>query len=204
MASADGGEQEPGGSQLAVPDGPQLPGGGQQMPQDEFDPFPHDGGQQEPGGSPLAVPDGLQVPGGGQQMSQDGQLAVPDGQLAVQMPERLTIGTKKAFEKNDPFPYEKKQIGSETIYVCTKGGEWTRTNEVLVLRCLTGTWTAFDSAVSADGLTLQCRQPVFRCLATDITQPGWHKWETNYNANPNGAGLAVDWQGTLCAETRLS
>ena len=86
MASADGGEQEPGGSQLAVPDGPQVPGGGQQMPQDEFDPFPHDGGQQEPGGSPLAVP--------------DGQLAVPDGQLAVQMPERLTIGTKKAFEKN--------------------------------------------------------------------------------------------------------
>ena len=89
------------------------------MPQDEFEPFPHDGGQQEPGGSPLAVP--------------DGQLAVPDGQLAVQMPERLTIGTKKAFENNYPFPYEKKQIGSETIYVCTKGSEWARTNEVLVL-----------------------------------------------------------------------
>ena len=85
---------------------------------------------------------GEQVPGGGQQM-----------------PERLTIGTKKAFEKNYPFPYEKKQIGSETIYVCTKGSEWARTNEVLVLRCETGTWTAFDSAVSANGLTLRCRQP---------------------------------------------
>ena len=72
------------------------------MPQDAFDPFPHDGGQQEPGGSQLAVPDGPQVPGGGQQM-----------------PERLTIGTKKEFEKNYPFPYEKKQIGSETMYVCT-------------------------------------------------------------------------------------
>ena len=80
-----------------------------------------DGGHQESGGSPLAVPDGLQVPGGDQQMPQDGQLAVPDGQLAVQMPERLTIGTKKAFDKNYPFPYEKKQIGPETIYVCTKG-----------------------------------------------------------------------------------
>ena len=163
MASADGGQQEPGGSQLAVPDGPQVPGGGQQMPQDAFDPFPHDGGQQEPGGSPLAV---------------------PDGQLAVQMPERLTIGTKKAFEKNYPFPYEKKQIGSETIYVCTKGSEWARTNEVLVLRCVTGTWTAFDSDVSADGLTLQCRQPVFRCLAADITQPGWRTVKFNYAAKP--------------------
>ena len=120
-----------------------------------------------------------------------------------QMPERLTIGTQNAFEKNYPFPYEKKQIGSETIYVCTKGSEWARSNEVLVLRCEEETWTAFDSAVSADGLTLQCRQPVFRCLATDITQPGWHEWETNYAANPNDAGLSVDWQGALWAETRV-
>ena len=139
----------------------------------------------------------------GQLAVPDGQLAVPDGQLAVQMPEHLTIGRKKAFEKNYPFPYEKKQIGSETLYVCTKGSEWARTNEVLVLRCVTGTWTAFDSAVSADGLTLQCRQPVFRCPATDITQPGWHTWQTNYAASPNDAGLAVDWQGALWAETRV-
>ena len=123
------------------------------------------------------------------------------------MPEHLTIGTKKAFENNYPFPYEKTQIGSETIYVCTKGSQWARTSEVLVLRCVTdcqgtgtcpGTWTAFDSAVSADGSTLQCRQPVFRCLAEDITQPGWHKWETNHAAEPNDTGLAVDWQGALC------
>ena len=137
-----------------------------------------DGGQQEPGGSQLAVPDGPQVPGGGQQM-----------------PEHLTIGTKKAFENNYPFRYERKQIGSETIYVCTKGSEWARTNEVLVLRCETGTWTAFDSAVSANGSTRQRCQPVCRCLAADITQPGWHTWETNYDANSNDAGLVVDWQG---------
>ena len=129
-------------------------------------------------------------------------------QLAVPMPEHLTIGTKKAFENNYSFPYAKKQIGSETIYVCCKGSQWARTGEILVLRRGTdvdypGTWTAFDSDFSADGSTLQCRQAVFRCLATDITQPGWHKWETNYNANPNGAGLAVDWQGALWAETRV-
>ena len=147
-------------------------------------------------GSPLAVPEGS-------------ELAVPGGsQLAVPMPEHLTIGTKKAFDNNYPFPYKQRQIGSEQIYVCTKGSQWARTGEVLVLRRGTdvdypGTWTAFDSDVSADGSTLQCRQPVFRCLATDITQPGWHKWETNYNANANGAGLAVDWQGALWAETRV-
>ena len=39
--------------------------------------------------------------------------------------------------------------------------------------------------------------------ATDITQPGWHSWQTNYAADPNGAGLAVDWQGALWAETRV-
>ena len=96
MASADGGQQEPGGSQLAVPDGPQ------------------DGGQQQRGGSIVAVPDCPQVLGGGQQM-----------------PERLTIGTNKAFENNYPSRTGRKR---------------------------SGTWTAFDSAVSVDGLTLQCRE----------------------------------------------
>ena len=47
-----------------------------------------DGGQQEPGGSQLAVSDGPQVRSGGQEM-----------------PECFTFGTKKAFEKNYPFPY---------------------------------------------------------------------------------------------------
>ena len=49
------------------------------------------------------------------------------------MPERLTIGTKKAFEGNYAFPYEKRQIDAETIYVCNKGSEWARANEVLIL-----------------------------------------------------------------------
>ena len=151
-----------------------------------------DGGQQEPGGSQLAVPDGPQVPGGGQQM-----------------PERLTIGTKKAFEKNYAFQYEKIKIGAETVYVCMKGSNWARAGEVLVLRRETkedgspGPWTAFDSAVGANGSTLYCRQPVFRCLATDITQPGVHSWETNHAANSTDASFEVDWQGTLGAETRV-
>ena len=119
------------------------------------------------------------------------------------MPERLTIGTKNAFARNYAFPYVKKQIGTETIYVCAKGSDEARSDEVLVLRCEGGTWTAFDGAVSADGLTLQCRHAVFRCLDTDITQPGWYQWQINYAADPNDAGLAVDWQGALWAETRV-
>ena len=131
--------------------------------------------------------------------SGDGCQQEPGG--SRQMPERLTIDLQVL--NWNAFPYEKRQIGAETIYVCSKGSEWARTNEVLVLRCVTGIWTAFDSDVSADGLTLQCRQAVFRCLATDITQPGWHNWQTNYAASPNNAGLAVDWHGALCAETRV-
>ena len=135
-----------------------------------------------------------------QQEARGSQLAVPDGR---QMPEHLIIGTRKAFEKNYPFEYQKKEIDSETVYICTKGSEWAHINEVLVLRCEMGIWTAVDSEVSADGMTLQCRQPVFRCLATDITEPGWHTWETNHAATPDSAGSEVDWQGALWAETRV-
>ena len=120
------------------------------------------------------------------------------------MPERLIIGTPEAFERDYAFLYERKQIRSETIYVCTKGSDWARSNEVLVLRCENGTWTAFDGCLSADGLTLLCRQPVFRCIATDITKPGWYEWQTNLTADANNqAGLEVDWHGLLWAETRL-
>ena len=117
--------------------------------------------------------------------------------------ESLTIGTKKAFDNDYPFPYEKRQIAGETIYVCNKGSDWSRRNEVLLLRCEEGTWIAYDGAISADLKKKLCRQPVFRCLATDITQPGWHEWQMNYNAGPDDAGLAADWQGALWAETRV-
>ena len=104
----------------------------------------------------------------------------------------------------------KKQVGPETIYVCTKGSAWARANEILVLRhvhelprdegvCI---WTAFDGAVSADGSTLQCRQAVFRCLETDITRKGWHNWQTNQAANSGQIWREVDWAGELWAETR--
>ena len=118
------------------------------------------------------------------------------------MPKRLTIGTQKAFENDEPFSYVKEQIGSETIYVCTKGSKWAHGNDVLVLRCENGTWTAFDSAISANGSTLYCLRPVFRCLTSDVTQQGWHLWQTNCATSPMNIGYDVDWRGPLLAETR--
>ena len=119
------------------------------------------------------------------------------------LPPRLTIGTANAFAGGYAFSYTKEVIASETIYVCTKGSQWCLPNEVLVLRCANGTWTAYDTAVNAHGDTLQCRQAVFRCQATNITQPGWYQWETNFAADREGAGLEFDWQGALWAETRV-
>ena len=127
---------------------------------------------------------------------------VTDG--AQQMPERLTILITEGFKKNYAFAYLKIYIASEITFVCYMGSPWARRNEILVLRkCETGPWIAYDGALGADGTTLRLRQAVFRCLATDITQPRWHKWQGNVAADANGAGLSVDWQGTLWAETRV-
>ncbi len=120
--------------------------------------------------------------------------------LAVAAPSQFSIGTANAFRYGHAFPYAKSTIGGEDIYVCTKGSEWARAGEFLVLRCNAGTWTAWDSVIE-DGTTLRCRQPVFRC-AEDITTAGWHTWSTNFNASSTGDGSAVAWRGSLPAETR--
>ena len=119
------------------------------------------------------------------------------------MPEHLTIGTEKEFEENYALTYKKKLIASEIVYVCSKCSAWARHDEVLVLRREQNIWTAYDSAVNVLGSTLQCRQPVFRCLDTDITQAGLHEWQTNHAADANDDGLAPNWQGALQAETRV-
>ena len=120
------------------------------------------------------------------------------------MPEHIIIGTQKAFNRGHPFHYEKTQIHDETIYFSNEGSQHARPGEFLVMRCVEGTWTACDSSILAFGGTLQCRQAVFRCIATDITKPGWYEWQTNLAADANNqAGLEVDWHGLLWAETRL-
>jgi hypothetical protein len=122
------------------------------------------------------------------------------------LPEKFAIGTMKAFKYNYEFLYSKRTVGKETHYVCTKGSDNARPDEVLVLCCETNdgktTWTAWDSEVLPDS-TCTCRQPIFRCV-DDITKPGWHNWQTNHAASKDVAdGVDADWQGELWAETRL-
>ena len=119
------------------------------------------------------------------------------------MPQGFRIGTKSAFDKGYEYAYQKKEIISETVYVCTKGSDWARADEVLVLRRESETWTAFDSALTGNGTTLTCRQGVFRCKTSDITKPGYHEWEMNKAANSSDEVLEDDWQGALWCETRV-
>ena len=172
MASAEGGEQEGGGSQLAVPEDATVPSEGQQMPEDALVSLAQDGPEQEP-------------PCGGQLM-----------------PQRFSIGTTNAFDNKKAYSYEKKQLESETIYVCDKGSRYARENEVLVLRREKKIWTAFDCVLSADGKIRHCRQPAFRSNWDDITLRGSYIWEMNFAARADNDGSQVDWRDALEAETR--
>ena len=54
-----------------------------------------------------------------------------DQQVAVPRPERIIIGTKKAFANNYAYECEKiDNVDGETIYVCDKGSDWARDGEV--------------------------------------------------------------------------
>ena len=108
------------------------------------------------------------------------------------MPSQFAIGTSKAFRNNYAFKYTRCEIDGEIVYICDKGSAWARENEVLVLRCDNGTWTAWDSSVDMDTAELRCRQPVFRCDG-DITEHGWHNWAMNQAATRDGEGTPVNW-----------
>ena len=173
MASAEGGEQEGCGSQLALPEDATVPHESQ---------LAQDGAKQELHESQLAIPDRLQE------------------QL---MPDHFSIGTKNAFRNKDAWSYKKTHLESETIYVSNKGSKCARKNEVLVLRRVDDMWTAFDCVLTADGKIHQQRQAVFRSHDADITREGEHKWEMNDAASRhNNEGSEEVWRGTLRAITK--
>ena len=134
-------------------------------------------------------------------------MAISDEEVK-KWPAKIMIGTEKAFKNNYFYEYEKKKIGQETVYVCSKGSEWSRVNELLVLRCersQDGTiiWTAYDSSEAQGGRTVLCRQAVFRCVGANITEASFYTWQTNYNADKLNPGVSTNWQGNLLAETRV-
>ena len=178
-----------------------IPRSGEHSAQGEVDCLPHDGGHEEPAGSQLEIPDAQEVPRGGQRVPVPDGTQVPSG--AQQMLISFTIGTTNAFKKGYAYEYKKEMIKGETIYVCNKSSEWAHRNKVLVLRCVDRNWTAFDSAFSDDGSIPHCRQPVFRCIEKDITQPGWYYWEFNGAANRHDTDFVVEWNGGMWAETQV-
>ena len=113
------------------------------------------------------------------------------------------IGTPNDFHEGKAHKYYKGRIKKQTIYYSDKGSEWSRdVNEVLVLLRENKGWIAYDADVSFNWKKLHCRQPVFRCYMTDITQQGKYMWQTNRNASYYSMGFKQDWQDGPEAETR--
>jgi hypothetical protein len=115
------------------------------------------------------------------------------------MATEFAIGTVKAFKNGYEFHYTKEEINGEVLYVCSKGSQWSRPGEFLVLRKKGAYWIAWDSSRVDDAL--QVRQPVFRS-DEDITAEGWHTWQTNDKASSDEGDDWVEWKGELAAETR--
>ncbi len=74
-------------------------------------------------------------------------------------------------------------------------------NEAAVLRW----WIAVDAPADSDERQLRLKEPdgVFR-TQEDALQPGWHAWETNFNASQRGWPPGADWQAGLSCETTRS
>ena len=86
----------------------------------------------------------------------------------------------------------------ETVYVCNKGSDSARDNEVLVLRRESDAWIAYDSSVTDNELT--CRQEVFRSRDADITKEGEHTWQMNKSRITGDEPI---WFGALNCRTKV-
>ena len=110
------------------------------------------------------------------------------------MPDQLFIGTQKDIHTSNAYVYTKQVIGSDTIYLCDKGSQYSRPGEILLLRKEDdGSWVAWDSDLTANKKTILCRQAVFRCWAPNVTKPGGYTWETNAAASNTNFGYICDW-----------
>ena len=129
---------------------------------------------------------------------------------AQEWPHKITIGTKKAYDNQYFWLYERMTIDGEECYVGNKGSNYSRGNELLVLRrdCFHGDngmmiiWTAFDASKNSDG-SIQLRQAVFRAIDQHIHQPGWHQWQTNHQAQKYNNGQMENWKDKLVCETKV-
>ena len=127
---------------------------------------------------------------------------LPGEQQPGDLPQSFCIGTKRAYAKGYEYPYKKKKIGKETVYVCTKGSDDAREYEVLVLRRESDGWTAYDSSVTGSDLT--CRQKVFRSDDANIYKEGDHELQMNRSANKREQVDEPEWFGSLWCLTTVA
>ena len=121
-------------------------------------------------------------------------------------PDRIAIGTQKRFDNNTPYIYNKVTINGEPMYVCERGSDWARGNELLILRLRTTEdgsteWVAYDSSVDEHRVIM--RQAVFRCNNDNILTEGPHVWQKNGAASKTGEAPIQEWEGRLWCETRV-
>ena len=127
------------------------------------------------------------------------QLATLEGSKRSDV-KRIAIGTRKAYENHYEFNYIAEKYEGEDVYVCSKGSEWARKNEMLLLKREGNYWIAWDG-VRAVGGGFCYRQPVFR-TQTHAIQAGTHTWETNQNATDAIDRITAHWFGSLVCQTR--
>ena len=127
---------------------------------------------------------------------------LPGEEQPGEMPESFCIGTKRAYARGYEYPYKKQKIDMETVYVCTKGSDNARENEVLVLRREEDGWIAYDSSIT--GNVLRCRQGAFRSRDENIAKQGYHQWEMNRSANKRQEVDDPDWFGNLWCLTNVT
>ena len=131
---------------------------------------------------------------------------------AQEWPYKITIGTRRAYEKNYFWLYERMTVNGEQCYVADKGSDYSRGSELMVLRreCFRGDdgemiiWTAYDAFRNPDR-SVTLRQAVFRAINQHIQQPGWYQWQQNGQAAPhnNGQPDAWDEKFKLRCETKV-
>ena len=153
-----------------------------------------DGGPKEPGGTQLA-----EVQHGLDSFQEDGGEHQPD-ESELELPKRLIIRMPTTFGNNFgneivSLEFSKIEDNVEILYECTRGSNWARRDERMLLTFTQGQWIVYDTARLADNVTISCRQAVFHCFSKNMTERGWYMWRWNVDAdqNKNNGYYPAEW-----------
>ena len=125
------------------------------------------------------------------------------------MPQRIAIGTVKAFRNGYDYRYEKHIMsghGSRCLYVCDTPTETGLPGEKIFIISDGEYWYACEGTVEAGRFDV--RQACFRTKAS-FWEADWHAWEINGSRHDqpgrqyaDGQWTSGSWSGELQCETR--